>query len=330
LKGGSPCDIAADVATIPVRGYRWWYVDGLSDDGRRGFTAIFMIGSVFSPWARARALRGEAVPAHEHLSLHLALYENEREVAWTMSERGGGLYSDARTLRYGGSELRFADDGGLEATFEELTAPPFFSGIGIGSKIRGRMRMRPGRDFHMNPVEIGRAPEGATHNWQVRVPHGRIEVEFDRPGFSFQGGGYHDTNWGGSRLEEAFTRWSWARFQEGDRTRILYAVEPRAAEARGFVIVHGGDDSVDVRAARPARFAERVPVAWGLRAPDAFTIDDESGGEARVVRWLDRTPFYARYVAALGEVRGVGEYLDLDRYGLPTVQFLLRWRAQRR
>jgi carotenoid 1,2-hydratase len=330
LRTGQPLDVAADVEAVVAGGYRWWYVDGLSDDGRRGFTAIFMIGSVFSPWARARALRGEVVPAREHVSLHLALYEDERELAWTMSEYGSGPHTDSRTLRIGDSELRFDDEGGLEASFEALTAPPFFSGIGLGRKMRGRMRMRPGLAFHMDPVEIGRTSTAVTHNWQVRVPHGRIEVEFDRPGFSFQGGGYHDTNWGGGRLEEAFTRWSWARFQEGDRTRILYAVEPRGEDARGFVIVHGGDGAIDVRASRPARFAERVPVAWGLRAPTAFIIDDEAAGEARVVRWLDRTPFYARYVAGLGEVRGVGEYLDLDRYGRPTVQFLLRWRAQRR
>jgi hypothetical protein len=45
------------------------------------------------------------------------------------------------------------------------------------------------------------------------------------------------------------------------------------------------------------------------------------------VRWLDRTPFYARYVARLGAIEGVGEFLDLDRLQRPGVQFLLRWRG---
>ena len=56
-------DARGEIAAVPERGYRWWYVDGLSDDGRRGFTAIYMYGSVFSPW-RAQALRrGEPAPA---------------------------------------------------------------------------------------------------------------------------------------------------------------------------------------------------------------------------------------------------------------------------
>ena len=30
-------------------GYAWWYFDAVSDDGTRALTAIFFIGSVFSP-----------------------------------------------------------------------------------------------------------------------------------------------------------------------------------------------------------------------------------------------------------------------------------------
>jgi hypothetical protein len=45
--------------TLPVaeRGYRWWYLDALSDDGAHGITIIAFLGTVFSPWyafARAR------------------------------------------------------------------------------------------------------------------------------------------------------------------------------------------------------------------------------------------------------------------------------------
>ena len=52
---GHPDGPAFDVA-VPDSGYRWWYVDGISDDGRDGIVVIAFIGSVFSPYYfRARA-----------------------------------------------------------------------------------------------------------------------------------------------------------------------------------------------------------------------------------------------------------------------------------
>ena len=44
-------------AIVPHDGYRWWYVDALSADGRHGITIIAFIGSVFSPfyaWSRRK------------------------------------------------------------------------------------------------------------------------------------------------------------------------------------------------------------------------------------------------------------------------------------
>ncbi len=35
---------------VPDSGYRWWYVDGVSDDGRFGVVIIAFVGSVFSPY----------------------------------------------------------------------------------------------------------------------------------------------------------------------------------------------------------------------------------------------------------------------------------------
>ena len=59
--GGKPDGVAGFDAAVPSGGYRWWYLDGLSDDGRHGLTIIGFVGSVFSPYyARARA--GAAMP----------------------------------------------------------------------------------------------------------------------------------------------------------------------------------------------------------------------------------------------------------------------------
>lgn len=48
---------------VPERGYCWWYVDALSDDGKHGITIIAFIGTVFSPWyAWARRGGGGTLP----------------------------------------------------------------------------------------------------------------------------------------------------------------------------------------------------------------------------------------------------------------------------
>src|ERR1700761_382753 len=35
---------------LKAKGYAWWYIDGLSDDGRHAITVIAFLGSVFSPF----------------------------------------------------------------------------------------------------------------------------------------------------------------------------------------------------------------------------------------------------------------------------------------
>ena len=35
---------------VKPNGYAWWYVDGISNDGKRAISIIGFIGSVFSPW----------------------------------------------------------------------------------------------------------------------------------------------------------------------------------------------------------------------------------------------------------------------------------------
>ncbi len=324
-------DVGAAIAAVPPTGYRWWYVDGLSADGRRGFTAIFLVGSVFSAAYAKRVWRGEAVPATEHLGVHVVLYEDGRELAWTTSEYPAAALScgdrkGETELRIGRSSLTWRSDGTLSGEFDERSAPVFWSYFGFGRSMRGRFTLRPGPEASAPEVELTRSARGEAHRWQVCATHARIEVEFDHPGFRFEGRAYHDTNWGEGRLEAAFKRWSWARFHDDEGGRVLYAVEPRDAAPRGFVIDKG-------RCSGPltARFGPTQLIGWGLHAPDHFEIGGEDAGvRADVARVIDCSPFYERYVARMGAAEGVGEYLDLDRFQRPGVQFLLPFRTQRR
>ena len=49
-------------AAVPRSGYRWWYVDGISDDGRNAVVVIAFVGSVFSPYYFRARSRGPADP----------------------------------------------------------------------------------------------------------------------------------------------------------------------------------------------------------------------------------------------------------------------------
>ena len=62
---------------VRPRGYAWWYVDALSDDGKEGLTLIAFIGSVFSPYYFKGRRRGDDDPRNycslERLSLRGAI-----------------------------------------------------------------------------------------------------------------------------------------------------------------------------------------------------------------------------------------------------------------
>ncbi|HEX6839782.1 MAG TPA: hypothetical protein VF334_24570 [Polyangia bacterium] len=318
-------------------GYAWWYFDAVSDDGARALTAIFFIGSVFSPDYAARIRRGEPARAEEHLGVNLALYERGKKRAWVMSEHDaaalGGVGDGGP--RIAGSGIERTASGGLRVSIHEHTAPFFVTLAGLGARVEGTIEVEP-LGPPIDPVEL-HAEGDVRHLWHVLMRSARVRVRFSRPDFAFDGVGYHDVNAGDGRLERAFASWSWARFHEGDRTTIVYATHERAGAARAWV-VDARDDAPT--AARPAALlpeGERRRAPWGLMVPRWFAVDD-SGRTLRCTptRILEAAPFYARYQARLGDVSaitdgrtGVGEFLDLDRFRDRGVQFLLRFKMRR-
>jgi carotenoid 1,2-hydratase len=317
-------------------GYSWWYFDALSDDGRRAFTAIFFIGSVFSPDYAKRLRRGEQAPAQDHLAVNLALYEGGRPVSWVMSEYGAGALTCADDdLAIGASHVERLPGGGLRLHIHDRTAPFMASLVGVGGGVDGTIEIEP------SAPPIGGAElaisGGHKHRWRVPVPRARVKVRFRRPDFSFEGWGYHDANCGDGRLESTFSRWSWARFHpERDRTVILYSVRGRDGTARAMVVdAKDGAAQPDreARAVGPAPDGAPRPAGWGMTLPASFAVGD---GRLRCQpdRLIDVAPFYVRYVGALTDgpkvlATGMGEYLDLDRFRSPALQFLLRFKTRR-
>ncbi len=318
-------------------GYAWWYFDALSDDGERALTAIFFIGSVFSPDWAARLRRGEPARAQEHLGVNLALYERGKKRAWVMSEHGaaalGGVGDGGPRIADSGIER--TSTGGLHLAIHERTAPFLVTLAGIGARVDGTIDFEPIGPA-LDPVELSQSG-GERHLWHVMMRRARVRVRFSRPDFAFDGVGYHDVNAGDGRLERAFASWSWARFHDADRTTIVYATHERAGAARAWVVDARDEERAVARTAALLPEGERRRAPWGLMVPRWFAVDD-NGRMLRCTptRILEATPFYARYAATLGGVRsvtdvggGVGEFLDLDRFRDRGVQFLLRFKMRR-
>lgn len=320
-------------------GYAWWYFDALSDDGQRALSVIFFVGSVFSPDYAARLRRGEVARAEEHVAVNVALYDRDKRLAWVMSEYGPSalIAGDDDGPHIATSRVERLANGGLRLTLRERTAPFLVALTGVGTPIAGTIQLEPHAP-PLDPIELASGGGREQHWWQARMPRARARVRFTRPDWSFDGVGYHDVNHGDGRLERAFSSWSWARFHDAARTTILYALHERDRPARALVVDARDNRPAIVQPALLLPEGERRRAPWGLPLPRWFALDSEGATlRCSVGRLYEASPFYARYQAALAvrggaeprEARGVGEYLDLDRFDSRGIQFLLRFKTRR-
>jgi len=283
----------------------------LSDDGRHGLTLIAFIGSVFSPYY---AWSGRGDPA-DHVALNVALYAPGSK-RWAMTERGrDALTRDAGALAIGPSSLRWDGDT-LVVTIDEVTAP-------IPSRLRGTVRLTPqamvDESFALDP--------GGRHRWRPIAPRARVEVHMDRPGVSWSGTGYLDSNAGTEALEDGFADWDWSRAHLRRDTVVLYDGVRRDGSSFALALRIGPDGTVE-HVVAPPRF--RLPTsAW--RMARGTRVD--AGGVAKVLRTWEDSPFYVRSALRtrlFGEAcDAVHESLSLDRFRSPVVRLMLPFRMPR-
>lgn len=294
---------------VPPRGYAWWYVDALSDDGADALTIIAFIGSVFSPYY---AWAGRTDPEH-HNALNVALYR-KRGSRWSMTERGrSSLARSGDSLQIGPSSLRFDGDA-LELDIHERGWP-------VPRRVRGRVRVLP-------EVSGGDAlvlSKTGSHHWWPIAPRARVEVHFDDPAVRWSGTGYLDANWGAAPLEDDFQSWTWSRAPLTRGAAVLYDVTPRI----------GPPSSMALRfeRGRVERF-EPPPQAPLPRSLFGIGRATRTEANAAVVKTLTDAHFYARSVVSArlcGEdVLGVHESLELDRFRTTWAKLMLPFRMPRR
>jgi len=299
----------------PAGGYRWIYLDGVSDDGASALTLIAMLGSVFSPhYAAARARRPDADPL-EHCAMNVAIYGASRN-AWCLTERARSevaLSSDE--LRIGTSGARWAGDT-LEFDLDERTAP-------FGGRVRGKVSFRPAG---WTALAAGLDRPGH-HAWLPIAPSGRVTVELQSPGLRFEGHGYLDSNEGTCGLEDSFRAWTWTRATGTDGTSLVsYDTQERSGVELATCLL------VD-RAGTPQ---EREPLAWHALPSTWWGIERRIRGDAGhspvLLRTLESTPFYSRSLVAVRaggrDSVAVHETLSADRFRTPWVQFLIPFRMR--
>jgi carotenoid 1,2-hydratase len=299
----------------PVRpgGYRWWYVDALSDDARHGLVLIAFVGSAFSPYyARSRRRHGSArADPLEHCAFNVVLY-GPASRRWAMTERGRGQVArDATRLAIGPSECRWVGDA-LRFEIDETCAP-------IPRRIRGTVTVRP----HALLEDTWALDTARGHRWTPIAPRAHVEV-------ALQGEGYVDSNDGDAPLDEAFRSWHWSRATlAGGRAAVLYDT----------LRADGSRHTIALRFARgrPAEPLDAPPAAipaavgrWGVRR----VVHGDRDSPPRILRTLEDGPFYARSLLQArwaGEpVTAFHESIDLRRLSAAWVRTLLPFRMPRR
>ncbi len=297
------------------RGYCWWYVDALSDDGRFALTLIAFVGSVFSPYYAWARRGGRAADPEHFCCLNVALH-GPGAGRWAMTERGrSALRRDATTLALGPSRVAW-DGAALTVDIDERGMP-------TPRRVRGTVRVHP--EALTRHTEV--LDTHGRHRWSPISPRARVEVALEAPALRWSGTGYLDSNDGDGPLEESFADWTWSRAPLRDGTAILYDARRRDGSDRNVAIRIDRAGRVEPFASPPAEALPRT--FWGIpRATRA-----EPGGAARLDRTLLDAPFYARSVATtrlLGQdVATMHEALSLDRFRAPWVQAMLPFRMPR-
>jgi carotenoid 1,2-hydratase len=271
------------------------------------------VGSVFSPYYAMARRKGNADPEN-FCALNVALYGDGGH-RWSMTERGRRHISrDATRFVVGPSSMRW-EEGALVIDIDEVTVP-------LPSRLRGQVRLTPSA---ICAHEVALDAQGL-HVWRPVAPFSRIEARFEKPGLSWSGIGYHDSNWGEVPLEDSFESWVWSRAAKADGAAIIYDTVLRDGTTSAFALEIGGDGGVRQMGV-PAR-KEMHKTFWRMKRH--MRADEDF----RVVSLLEDSPFYTRTLLRVrtdeGEADAFHESLSLARFRNPVVQAMLPFRMPRR
>ena len=297
--------------TPPKGGYAWWYIDGVSDDHEHAIVIIIFVGSVFSPYY---AWNNWSDPS-DHCAINVALYG--RPQRWSMTERPRtSTYRTKASYDTGNSHVRWTGRS-LEIDFSEIAAP-------LPRRVKGKICVdlpyANQRTFQLDP--------NARHFWSPACSHARIAVDFEKPGLSWQGHSYVDSNYGLEPVTRGFDYWDWSRTPLDDgQTLIRYVTDPVSSDQRDLHVRLAEDGTIRESAQTRATQLPGTRI-WQINRR-AGEID---GANPFVVKTLEDTPFYSRSI--IDYPHGTAGYsthetLSCKRLRSPIVKGMLPFRMPR-
>lgn len=303
-------------------GYRWWYLDALSDCGQHGLTMIAFLGSVFSPyyaWARKRT--PGFTPPENYCAINVALYQKNAP-KWALTERGQHqMRRGEREFHVGPSSLMWKTDG-LHIAINERCAPFPWK---LNGSILVEGNFREDFQYELDAYEH--------HQWGPIAAVARVSLDLQNPKVNWSGNAYFDSNAGSVPLEQDFISWDWSRVVSptGD-TDVWYDIDRRDGGKTLLGERFYGSGAVRSLLSLPPYPLARAPLATGpiWRVPRTTRLPIE---ETRIIQTLEDTPFYTRSMIATHregmKCEGVHESLDLNRFSSRWVQTLLPFRMPR-
>ena len=212
---------------VKPNGYAWWYIDGISNDGKKAISIIGFIGSVFSPWYY---WSGRKNPSN-HVCINVAMYG--KGWRWTMTERGEKqLQRDKDTLKVGPSFFHWEKDH-LVINFKEYSIPHF-------DCVKGTVKIFP--EF-ISDIECNLLSNNS-HIWRPFAPLSKIQVDINKPGWQWEGHGYFDANFGSSALEQDFSYWTWGRCPTKEGSYTFYDATPRREKNVNIALLFKNNDLI--------------------------------------------------------------------------------------
>jgi len=297
---------------VPESGYRWWYLDGVSDCGRYSLVVIAFIGSVFSPYYYRARHQGRGEPRN-FCSINVASYGPAAN-AWAMTERGSRqLQTSPTRVQIGRSYLQLTENR-LCVGIAERTTPWL-------RKLSGNVRV----SANSSSDKVFYLDDEQQHQWQPIAPIARIDVALEHPSLRWSGNAYVDTNFGTRPLEDDFRSWHWSSVRHSGGSNIYYDALQLNGKRNCIALAVNNRNEVSTIAV-PSR-AELQRSGWGIERAA------QHGNASRVIKTLENTPFYARSLLAVDGTPESGiavhESLSLERFRRGWVRTLLPFRMPR-
>ncbi|MBD3615570.1 MAG: hypothetical protein HUJ22_03280 [Gracilimonas sp.] len=304
----------------PESGYEWWYFDGMSADGKYGFSVIFYQNNPFST-RKIKELENGSINHKSYPAVSISLYENNKTIYYSFLEFEESDYEwreGELMLTIGRDSFSYSISGdtvNIEIMLNQQLAS--------GHKIRGTIS----GSGCLTASNLIQSMDEDRHLWNLILPSMNLEADIDLYGrrgeerVHFHGKGYHDHNTGFEPMKESFKDWYWGRYHFEDFTLVYYLMQKHdASQFEGWLIDKKNQSVLEHLTEINLDYYTRN---WfGLNSARKIEIiEDQVTVNIQYSNKIDDGPFYQRFIGNSiinynGQVhaaQGISEYLRPKR-----------------